>query len=42
MKIPISVTTLSLALVCLLSVMLMTQIVAASGDGACKELSKQA
>ncbi|KAL7727307.1 hypothetical protein ACLKA6_008594 [Drosophila palustris] len=39
MKIPMNVTILSLALVCLMSVMLVTQTVAASGDAACKELN---
>lgn len=44
MKIQINVTFLCMALVCLVSVMLLTQtrsVVAGSGDGHCKELSKR-
>lgn len=45
MKIQFSVTFLCMALVCLVSVMLLTQTVqivaAGSGDGHCKELSKR-
>ncbi|XP_034114561.1 kunitz-type protease inhibitor 2 [Drosophila albomicans] len=40
MKIPISMTMLSLAFcVCLMSVIMLTHHVAASGDGSCKELN---
>lgn len=44
MKIQINVTFLCMALVCLVSVMLLTQtpiVAAGSGDGHCKELSKR-